>query len=107
MSHAQTVVHFSSTCIHEYPATTFLISVALTGCPEEVGHPLFPRSGITYKWTDTVAGNSTTLPCSELKPCQEMVGISGGIMVHRCTTQGAKWFSHVLRVIQCVLSELC
>ena len=82
------MVRFSSTCIHAYPATTFFISAVLTGCREEIGHPLFPGSGISYNWTDTVAGSSQTLLCSELKPCQEIVGVSGGMVVRRCTAQG-------------------
>ena len=94
-AHAQTVVHLGiswslifatyNTCIS---CRHLLNSAALTGCPEEIGHPLFPGSGISYNWTDTVAGSSQTLPCSELRPCQEMVGVSGGMVVHKCTTQG-------------------
>ena len=60
------------------------------GCPTQNHHPLFPGSGISYNWTDTVAGSFQTLSCSGLRSCQEMAGVSGGMIVRRCSAL-AEW----------------
>ena len=74
------------------PATTSLphFPAAVIGCPAEIDQPLFPGSGISYNWTDTVAGSFQHFSCSGLRLCQEITGVSGGIIVRRCSAQ-AEW----------------
>ena len=76
--------------MHILPPLYFLFSAALTGCPTQNHHPLFLGSGISYNWTDTAAGSYQTLSCSGLRLCQEMAGVSGGMIVRRCSAQ-AEW----------------
>ena len=79
---------------YSYSATTSvsLCPAAVTGCPTQNHHPLFPGSGISYNWTDTAAGSSQTLSCSGLRLCQEMAGVSGGMIIRRCSAL-AEWLS--------------
>ena len=83
---------FESVHVLTSPATTSLsqLPAAVTGCPAEIDHPLFPGSGISYNWTDTVAGSFQHFPCSGLRSCQEIAGVSGGVIVRRCSPQ-AEW----------------
>ena len=59
-------------------------SSALAGCPAQTNLPLFPGSGITYSWTDTAANDAQRVPCSELRLCQGLADVSGGMVVRRC-----------------------